>query len=368
MGRDDSARSPSRVGPARWVRPAVLVALAGGLTALTFLALFLGTPALSADTVLSILAHEVLGGRLAGSPCGSSALSPVTCNAYVDIVWNTWMPEVLLALFAGAALGLSGATLQGVFRNPLADPYLLGVSSGAAFGAALLFVLGIGQAEANLALPLFAFLGAMATGLVIIAAARSPRSTPEVLLLTGVAMSAFLSSILVVTLLYSPIGSLQLNFWILGGVFGADWGRVGILAGGVLAAGALLVLYVRPLNILQLGPEVAQSLGVDARRTISSSILLASFLTALAVAFSGVIGFVGLVAPHLVRRIFGYDYRRVLPLSALAGAILLAGAFDTTQYLLRWIELPLGVPMAFVGGPFFVYLLYRRRSGGEATP
>lgn len=353
------SRLPSprrRLGP---IGSAVL--LAGVLLAFLLTVPLFGDVPLAPAVGWGILLHQFSGGFLVPNACGS-AVTASRCTVLTEIVWDAWVPEMLLAFGVGAALGLSGATLQGVFRNPLADPYLLGLSSGAAVGAALLFVFAVGQAEANLTLPLFAFAGSILTGGLVLTAARSPRASTETLLLTGVAINAFLSAVLVFALLYNPVGSLQLSFWLLGGLFGASWGRVGIVLGGILVTGSLLALYGRTLNLLQLGPDVAQSLGVDSRRAVFSLLLLSSVTTALAVAFAGVIGFVGLVAPHLVRRLFGYDYRLVLPASAGAGAVLLAGAFDLSRVLLAATVLPVGVPMAFVGGPFFVYVLYRRRA------
>jgi iron complex transport system permease protein len=344
----------------RWRSAAIGGLLAGGFLGLFLLATLIGPVAIAPWTVLHILFFEITGGALGGSAC-VGAVAPARCTTLVLIVWESIVPEILLAFLAGALLGVSGGVLQGVFRNPLADPYLLGISTGAAIGAALLFVFGVGLGEANLTLPLLAFVGALLTGLVILLAARSTRSSIETLLLTGVALNAFLSGALVFALVYNPIGNLQLNFWLLGGVFGATWNQVGLLFAGLLVVGALMELNGRALNLLQLGSDVAQSLGLDSRRTVMRSILLASVATALAVAFTGVIGFVGLIAPHISRRLIGYDYRRVLPLSAVVGAILLGGAFDLAFAILPSTELPIGVPMAFLGGPFFVYVLYRYR-------
>jgi iron complex transport system permease protein len=269
-------------------------------------------------------------------------------------------------MIVGAALGVSGATLQGVVRNPLADPYLLGLSSGAALGAAALFVLGVGQAEANLALPLFAFAGAILTGGAVLLAARSARGSSVTLLLTGVVLSYLIAAILSVLLLVNPLGDLQVTYWLLGGLSGATWNRDGIVFGGVLVAGALLQLYGRELNVLQLGSDVAQSVGVDVRRARVRLVFLASLATAAAVAFAGIIGFVGLVSPHVVRRLLGPNYRIVIPGAALVGAVFLAVAHDLSQVLVPATELPVGIPTAFAGVPFFLYLLLRR--GQAATP
>jgi len=250
-----------------------------------------------------------------------------------------------------------------VFRNPLADPFLLGISSGGTVGAALVFVTQYDVAEQDLVLPLFAFAGALATGGVILAAARSRFGSVETLLLTGVALSSFLSSVLSLLLLLNPTGSLQVDFWLLGNIAGATWPVDGIVLGVVLVAGTLLALHGRELNLMQLGSDVAQSLGVDARRVRVRLLLLTSVITAVAVAFTGVIGFVGLVSPHIVRRLFGTDYRVVIPGSAIVGGAFLLGARDVSLWALPSSVLPIGIFTAFAGAPFFAYLLYRRRTG-----
>jgi iron complex transport system permease protein len=318
---------------------------------------------------LGILGQHLTGGVLGGGPCADAALSASRCAVFNEIVWDAYVPQVLLGVFVGAALGVSGAALQGTFRNPLADPYLLGLSSGAAVGAAAVFVFHFELADANLVLPLFAFLGSLASGVVVLLAARSPRNSVTTLVLTGVALSAFFSALLVLTLLYNVNGNLQVTYWLLGGLEGAAWPQVGIVFAGVAATSVLLAAFATDLNLLQLGPDVAQSLGVDARRVRVRTILLASLCTSFAVAFAGVIGFVGLVAPHVVRRLLGVDYRRVIPASAGVGAVFVLGARDIAFLAFPGTEVPIGVPMAFAGTVFFVYLLYRRPSptGGSVT-
>jgi iron complex transport system permease protein len=335
--------------------------LFAGLAALILGSILLGDVSIPYSTTLGIVAQRLLGGALPGGACAVPSLSATRCAVLIQIVWANYVPQVLLGLLVGAALGVSGASLQGTFRNPLADPYLLGLSSGAAVGAALLFVLHLGLAEANLTLPVFAFGGALFSGLVVLLAARSPRSTVTTLLLTGVALSSFFSALLVLALLYNVNGDLQVSFWLLGGLEGATWTQVGIVLCGVAATGSLLALYGRDLNLLQLGPDVAQSLGVNARQVRIRTILLASLCTSFAVAFAGIIGFVGLVSPHVVRRLLGVDYRRVVPASALVGAIFVLGARDLALVFFPGTEVPVGVPMSFAGAIFFLYLLYRRR-------
>ncbi|MFZ0699367.1 MAG: iron ABC transporter permease [Thermoplasmata archaeon] len=300
---------------------------------------------------------------LTGLPnaCTGTSASPSLCNAYIEIIWQERIPEIGLAAIAGAALGVSGATLQGVFRNPLADPFLLGISSGGTIGAAIVFDFHIGQLQADLFLPLFAFIGAIATGLIILGVALSRYGSIETLLLTGVVLASLLSAVLALLLLYNPIGSEQVEFWLLGGLGNASWTVDGISMGVLLVTGTLLCLFGRELNLMQLGGDVARSAGVDVRRVRVWLILLASLTTGVAVAFTGIIGFVGLVSPHVVRRIAGTDYRIVLPGSALVGAVFLLGARDTSLLIYSSSVLPIGIFTAFFGAPFFIYLLFRRR-------
>jgi iron complex transport system permease protein len=351
--------SPSSVRPRRrWVVALLLGVV--GLAAVVGSAL-LGTVAIPVQTGVQILLHQVSGGALYPNPCAGSGGTVAHCAALTFIVWNLYLPEVLLALIVGAALGISGGALQGVFRNPLADPFLLGISSGGTLGAAILYVYRIEEAQADLFLPLFAFAGAVATGLLILAVARGRYSSVETLLLTGVAISNLLSALLSLVLLYNPVGGEQVTFWLLGGLGLASWEVDGIAFGIVISLGTVLALFGRELNLLQLGSDVAQSAGVDAPRVRLVVILLASLTTAVAVAFTGIIGFVGLVSPHIVRRVAGTDYRVVLPGAAAVGAIFLLTARDVSYLAFPSSVLPIGIFTAFAGVPFFLYLLFRQR-------
>jgi iron complex transport system permease protein len=342
----------------------VVVALFAGLVALVFGSTLVGTSWLPPAAVWSILVHEATGGALAGG-CAGLATTPAQCTIWTEVVWQARVPEILVALLCGAALAVSGGTLQGTFRNPLCDPFLLGLSSGAAMGTAVLFTFQIELANQAVVLPLFAFAGALVPGLIVTAAARRYAHQPEGLVLTGVALSALFSAVLATFLFLNPAGSVQVSFWLLGNLEGETWTRAGILGAVVLVGCGLLALEGPELNILQLGPEVAESIGVPARRTTRRLILLSTVVTAVAVAFTGVIGFVGLVSPHVVRLLIGPDYRRVLPVAALFGAVFLLGAADLAQMIIPQVFLPVGIPTSIAGVPFFLYLLYRpRRSPG----
>lgn len=365
-GGDPIAGRAMPQGPHAVPRPenrrALLVgfALLVGLVVLVGFSALVGPHEIPPTAVFAILLHQSTGGML-GAPCGGAASGPNQCRIWTEIVWDARIPTVLVALLAGAALALSGGTLQGTFRNPLCDPFLLGLSSGAATGTAILFTFQIAvEAQATL-LPLAAFGGAVVPGLVVYAAARRVGRTPESLVLTGVALSALFSALLATFLFLNPEGGLQVSFWLLGNLQGQTWTRVGVLAATVLIAGSLLALQGRELNVLQLGPEVAESVGVEARRTTRRLILLSTIVTAVAVAFTGVIGFVGLVSPHVVRLLVGPDYRKLLPIASLFGGVFLLGAADLAQIVLPQIFLPVGIPTSFAGVPFFLYLLYRPR-------
>jgi iron complex transport system permease protein len=346
---------------ARLRRPLTALVLAAGVLLLLVGSALIGGVEIPLRAGLQVLLHQASGGRIFPDACAGTGLTASRCEVLTEIVWDLYLPAVLLAVIVGAALGMAGAALQGIFRNPLADPFLLGLSSGGTLGAAILYVYRIEVAQADLYLPLFAFFGATATGLVILGVARGRYGSIETLLLTGVALSNLLSAALSLVLLYNPAGSQQVSFWLLGGLGLASWTIDGLALGVVLVCGTLLSLYGRDLNLLQLGPDVAQSAGVDAARVRVRVILLASMATAMAVAFTGIIGFVGLVSPHIVRRLLGSDYRVVVPASAVTGALFVLGARDLAYLLFPGSLLPLGIFTAFAGVPFFLYLLYRRR-------
>ncbi|HLO65893.1 MAG TPA: iron ABC transporter permease [Holophaga sp.] len=274
------------------------------------------------------------------------------------IVWDLRLPRTLVGAAVGAGLAASGVVMQAFFRNPLASPGLLGVSAGGALGAVA--VLALGTSASLLALPAAAILGAfLATGAVMLMARRG--ASPEHLLLTGVALNAFFGAGTSFLLSLSA-GKFQVSgqilFWLMGGIENRTWEHVAIGVPGILLGCVLLLPLARPMNLLSLGETSAQTLGVDVARLRRRIIVLSTVLTALATAVGGVVGFVGLLVPHLLRLAIGPDHRRLLPLSMLGGAALVLLCDLPIRFVAGGMRL--GVVTALIGGPFLVWMLRRR--------
>ncbi|MBJ7456872.1 MAG: iron ABC transporter permease [Thermoleophilia bacterium] len=284
-----------------------------------------------------------------------------------QIVWELRAPRALLALVVGAGLSVAGVALQALVRNPLADPYVLGVASGASLGAVAVLALGSG-AVAGLGLSAAAFAGAMLTMLAVFALARSHGTyTPGRLILAGVALGYLCSSL--TSFLQFRVDPQQLQgilFWLLGSVAGATWPDLTTPTLVVLTCTGWLVLQGRRLNALSVGEESAVALGVDVRRFRVELMLVSSVLVGAVIAVSGGIGFVGLVIPHIVRLLVGPDHRRVLPLSALLGGLFLVWVDVASRVAAAPAELPIGIFTAAIGAPFFLWLMRRasRVEGG----
>ena len=279
-----------------------------------------------------------------------------------SILFQLRLPRAALAALVGGALGLSGCTFQALLRNPLAEPYVLGVSGGAAVGAVAVVVTGIGVVLPWM-LPLGAFLGALAAMALVLEVARraSPgRMDTRVLILSGVIIGAFFNAVILLLLSMADVESFRSAiFWMMGNLSGADWGSTGLLA-LLLVPGVLAVLSLaRAFNLLSRGEEVAFYLGASVQRVKLTAYLAASLMVAAAVAAGGVIGFVGLIVPHAVRLAWGNDHRLLLPASFLAGTAFLLLADTVARLVVAPAELPTGVVTAVAGVPFFVALLLR---------
>jgi iron complex transport system permease protein len=278
------------------------------------------------------------------------------------IVVDLRLPRGVLALLVGGALALAGAVYQALLRNPLAEPFLLGVSGGAAIGAVTAVVLGW-NLIASWSLPLAAFVGALfAIALVLYIASRAGRSLDtRVLLLTGVVIGTFFNAAILLMLSFAPAETFRSAvFWMMGSLAAADWPAVLVLAGYLVPAMIALLLMARPLNLLAMGEETALYLGTRVERVKLAAYVIASLLVAAAVAVSGVIGFVGLVIPHAIRLAWGSDHQLLLPASVLAGGGFLLLADAVARTAAAPTELPVGVITALIGVPLFVVLLVRR--------
>lgn len=281
------------------------------------------------------------------------------------ILFQIRLPHTLLMALTGMALAGSGAAYQGLFRNPLADPYIIGVASGAGLGAVTAMAIRWPASLLGMAaVPVAAFAGALVTVAVVYALARVGRSTPVVtLVLAGVAFGTFASALTSLILLISTDQLLRALVWLMGGFSLEGWGPV-LISLPYLAVGlGLLSLLGRPLNVMQFGDEQALQLGLNVERFKLVIVVLASLVAATAVSFSGIIGFVGLVVPHVIRLLWGGDYRRLIPLAVLAGGALLLGADVLARNLLAPRELPVGIITSVLGAPFFLWLLRRAKVG-----
>ena len=286
----------------------------------------------------------------------------------VTIVWDLRLPRVLLAALIGAGLAAAGAALQGLFRNPLADPFVVGASGGAALGATLAIVSGLQWSGAGFGpVPLAAFVGALAAvALVYGVAEMGGIASPIALLLAGAALSTLLSAVVSLLMIIGDRGLHETFSWLLGGLSGRSWPQLRASGPYLLLSLAGLWLLARPLDALASGEETAQSLGLSLGQARAAAVAAASLCTAAAVAAGGIIGFVGLIAPHMARLLLGAGHGRVIPGSALLGALLMLLADDIARTVLAPIEIPVGIVTALLGGPFFLFLLktHRRELGG----
>ena len=314
-------------------------------------AIGIGAVALTPSEVIAAIAQQF--GISVGSPVSASISS---------IVIELRAPRILAAIVVGAALAVAGGAFQSLLRNPLADPYVLGTSSGAALGAALAFLVPISGAAWELGgVQLAAFVGALLSVALVwrIAGIGSGEERIASVLLVGYAVASLLAAALSLVMLTSGANLRAIFGFLLGGLDGASWPRLAAAAIPAVAASLALALRGRPLATFLLGDEAATHLGVNVQRERKITIALASLATGAAVALAGLVGFVGLVVPHLVRLMVGPDPRAVLPLSAIGGALLLLIA-DT---LARTIGVPVGVITALIGAPFLLWLLQRARAG-----
>jgi iron complex transport system permease protein len=291
---------------------------------------------------------------------GQTSLIEGMDNIFPVVVFDVRLPRILSAAIVGAGLAISGVVFQGILLNPLADPYTLGVSAGAAFGASLAILLNIGF-MGTASVPLFAFVGAVGTLLfVMYLSASSGGVSSTNLILSGIIVAAILSAGISFLKYIADEQVSVIIFWLMGSFGSKTWADVGLAFLFVGCGFLIFMFFARDLNLMSLGDRTASSLGVDTKRVTLALLVTASLIAAICVSVSGIIGFVGLLVPHMMRLLTGPDNRRLIPISLLAGAILLLAADTITRAVLP-SEIPIGVLTALIGGPFFCYIFRKQQ-------
>ena len=283
-------------------------------------------------------------------------------SVYETIIMDIRLPRILLAALVGCALSVSGTAMQGIFKNPMADPFIIGLSAGAALGASISIFMGMPISISTYSTPILAFVGAALTVLTVYLIAESGgRVRIETLLLTGIAIGSFLTAIMSFMMYMAGQQFRFLFFWLLGGLHRASWDVITIAFPLIISGTVIIGFFTRDLNAIILGEEPAIHLGIDVETVKKTLLIFSSLIAGIAVAFSGIIGFVGLIVPHMMRVIVGPDHRILLPASALAGSIFLIWADTIARTLLSPTEIPVGIITALCGAPFFLYLLQRSK-------
>lgn len=343
-------------GDAAWFP--VCLALVGALVLSLLLAVSFGTVSIPLGQVYEVILEELRALLPGGTaPAGGSVH---------DVVWLIRLPRLILAVGVGMGLSVCGAVMQAIVKNPLADPYVLGVSSGAYLGATLAMLLGLGTILGGSAMGVLGCAGAFLVSLAVVGLANlGGRANAVKLLLAGSALSAVCSgfSNLFIFILNDDHAASAVVQWSMGSLAGADWQSNGVILPVVLAGTLFFWTQYRNLNLMLLGDESAVTLGTDLHRWRLVYLLVSALLVGFVVYKAGLIGFVGLLIPHVVRMVFGTDHKKLLPLSALLGAIFLIWADVLCRVVLPGNELPIGVLTSLVGAPVFVYLMARKKYG-----
>jgi len=285
-----------------------------------------------------------------------------TTSFIETIVWQLRLHRVLMAIFAGMGLAVAGAAMQGILKNPLASPFTLGIASAASFGASLAIILGAGFASGQWLIVGNAFIFTMLASMTVYGLARYKGITPETMILAGIAIMYLFSAM---TSFLQYIGKSEqvheVVFWMMGSLGRSSWDKVAIIAMVTVVCTVALVYFAWDINAMGAGDETAKSLGVNVEFARVLCMMLASLITASVICFTGTIGFIGLVAPHITRMVVGGDHRFLLPASALVGALILLAADTVARTVLAPVILPVGIMTSFLGVPFFIYLFLRRR-------
>jgi iron complex transport system permease protein len=342
----------------KWLQQAAVTQfalLAVALVALIIISTGMGYIQLPPMTVVKIILAKL---------SGQSSLVEGMDSIFPVVVMEVRLPRILSAAIVGAGLAISGVVFQGILLNPLADPYTLGVSAGAAFGASMAILFNIGMIG-TYSVPLFAFIGAGATLLFVLYLSSSSGGLSSTnLILSGIIVAAILSAGISFLKYVADEQVAVIIFWLMGSFGSKTWADVGLTFLFILVGFLTFMFYARDMNLLSLGDRTASSLGVDTRKVTVFLLITASLIAAICVSVSGIIGFVGLLVPHMMRLLTGPDNRRLIPMSLLAGAILLLIADTITRAVLP-SEIPIGVLTALIGGPFFCYIFRKQQRMGK---
>ena len=290
----------------------------------------------------------------------------LSSGAIHDIVWFIRLPRIILAVAVGIGLSVCGVIMQAIVKNPLADPYILGISSGASLGATLAIMLGVGVFFGSNYVGICAFLGAFAISILVLTLANvNGRANSTKLLLAGMALSSVCSafSSFIVYFANDREGMQSITYWLMGSLAGAKWQNIRIIIPVVIVATLFFITQYRTLNLMLLGDEVSITLGTDLQKHRQFYLIITSVVIGFIVYSSGIIGFVGLIIPHLIRMIFGTDHKRIILLSALTGAIFLVWADVLSRIIIPGSELPIGILISMIGAPIFIYLMVSKSYG-----
>lgn len=317
------------------------------------ISLGMGTVKIMSRDILNILMHKL----------NLFDIEPYWHENYEQIIFDIRLPRTILAALVGMALSIAGTTYQGIFVNPMADPYIIGASSGASLGASVAIVYSINFSVLGISsIPFLAFLGSLVTVMLVYRLAKTEERVPVMtLLLSGIAVTTFISAFVSLFTYFSDYKLHQLVFWMMGGFSSADWTYVKIIIPYIVFGAIVNLIFARELNIMLLGEETAHHLGVSVEKLKKILLISSSMLTAASVSVSGTIGFVGLVVPHIIRLIVGPDHRILLPSSAIFGAIFLLIADIISRIIIPPTEIPVGIITSLFGGPFFIYLLKSKK-------
>ena len=335
----------------------VSVVLLGVLIASILLAVTIGSYDISIRDVYEIIIYKTLG-------IGDA--NTLSSGPVHDIVWFVRLPRILLAVLVGIGLSISGVVMQAIVKNPLADPYILGISSGASLGATLAIMLGIGTSLGSNYVGISAFIGAFLISIAVLSLSNvrgKPNSTK--LLLSGLALSSVCSAFSSFIIFYSSDreGMKSITYWLMGSLAGANWGNIKVISLIILVTTIFFITQYRTLNLMLIGDEVSITLGKNLHKSRQVYLAIASIIIGFIVYASGIIGFIGLIIPHMARMIFGTDHKIIIITSALMGAIFLIWSDVLSRILIPGNELPIGVLISMVGAPIFVYLMVSKTYG-----